>query len=168
MDPYDHYDENPDHIMVGKAAEGACWMSSGTRDYREHFKAGLKPAQVREKYYFSRSPQGTHLVNRIVDITSSIDTKVRANVANRGKGPAGAFGSRLRQELAQGGKKLPLLGADDETANFAYVKQFLMSGWQRLGEQFGVGYAEAFRYIGPEVAFGQNIRKYAVEHAVAL
>src|SRR5262249_22444117 len=25
MDPYNHYDENPDHIVVGKAVEGACW-----------------------------------------------------------------------------------------------------------------------------------------------
>ncbi len=33
MDPYNHYDENPDHIVVGKAVEGANWMSGG-RDYR--------------------------------------------------------------------------------------------------------------------------------------
>ena len=51
MDPYNHYDENPDHIVVGKAVEAACWMSGG-RDYPEHFKAGLKPAHIREKYYY--------------------------------------------------------------------------------------------------------------------
>src|SRR6266581_5747938 len=126
MDPYDHYDENPDHLVVGKAVEGACWMSGGSKEYREHYKAGLKPARIREKYYHPRSPQGHNLVNRIVDINSYIDHKVRTNVANTGKGPAGTAGSRLRQELARQGKKLPLLGNDDETANFAYVKHFLM------------------------------------------
>ena len=24
MDPYDHYDENPDHLVVGKAVETSC------------------------------------------------------------------------------------------------------------------------------------------------
>ena len=41
MDPYDHYDENPDHLVVGKAVEGACWMSGGGKEYPEHYKAGL-------------------------------------------------------------------------------------------------------------------------------
>src|SRR6516225_268797 len=36
MDPYDHYDENPDHLVAGKAVEGACWMSGGAKDYPEH------------------------------------------------------------------------------------------------------------------------------------
>src|SRR2546425_2806470 len=48
MDPYDHYDENPDHLVVGKAVEGACWMSGGSKEYPEHYKAGLKPAHVQE------------------------------------------------------------------------------------------------------------------------
>src|SRR5712692_3404509 len=89
MDPYDHYDENPDHLVVGKAVEGACWMAGGGKDYPEHYKAGLKPARVREKYYHARSPQGHNLVNRIVDISAYIDHKVRTNAANKGKGPAG-------------------------------------------------------------------------------
>src|SRR5215470_16083411 len=25
MDPYNHYEENPDHLVVGRAAEAACW-----------------------------------------------------------------------------------------------------------------------------------------------
>jgi LmbE family N-acetylglucosaminyl deacetylase len=168
MDPYDHYDENPDHLVVGRAVEAACWMAGGSRDYPEHFKAGLKTTSVREKYYHARSPQGHNLTNRIVDISSYIDTKVRANVANKGKGPAGTAGSALRRELARAGKKLPILGEDDETANLAYVKHFLLEDFRLLGEQFGVGYAEAFRYIGPEPAYTRNIREYVDQHAVPL
>ena len=165
MDPYNHYDENPDHIVAGKAVEGACWMSGSSKDYPEHYKAGLKPAHVREKYYFARSPQGHNLVNRVVDISSYIDTKVRVNMANKGKGPAGSGGARLRAELAAQGKKLPLLGNDDETANFQYVKFFLMEDHHMFGQQFGCEYAEAFRYIGPEPNYLDNIRKYAAAHA---
>jgi len=168
MDPYNHYEENPDHLVASRAAEAACWMAGGGKDYPEHFKAGLKPARIREKYYHARSPQGHNLVNRVVDISSYIDQKVRSNVANRGKGPAGAAGSRLRKELASQGKRLPLLGNDDATADFQYVKHFLMDGWRSLGEQFGLPYAEAFRYIGPEPDYRQNLRAYLDQHAVPL
>ncbi len=170
MDPYDHYDENPDHLVVGRAVEAACWMASpgGGREYPEQLKAGLKPANVREKYYHSRAPQGHNLVNRVVDISSYIDQKVRANIANKGKGPAGDAGLRLRRELAKQGKKLPLLGDDDDTANFQYVKHFLMEDFRVFGKQFGLEYAEAFRYVGPEPSFEGQIRKYADAHAVPL
>jgi len=167
MDPYNHYDENPDHIFAGKAVEGACWMSGG-RDYPEHFKAGLKPAHIHDKYYYSRSPQGHNLVNRIVDVSSHIDTKVRVNVANQGKGPAGNSGLRLRQYLKEQGRKLAVLGEDDETARFQYVKHFLMQDFHLLGQTFGVEYAEAFRYIGPEPVYEDRIRQAAMQQSVAV
>jgi LmbE family N-acetylglucosaminyl deacetylase len=167
MDPYNHYDENPDHIVAGKAVEAASWMAAG-RDYPEHFKAGLKSASIREKYYFARSPQGHNLVNRIVDVSSYIDNKVRVNVANQGKGPAGSAGRRLRRYLQSQGKKAPWLGDDDETTDFQYVKRFLMEDFHLLGRQFGVEYAEAFRYIGPEPAYVERIQQAAMRQAVAL
>jgi LmbE family N-acetylglucosaminyl deacetylase len=166
MDPYNHYDENPDHIVAGKAVEGACWMSGSGKDYPEHYKLGLKPARIREKYYFARSPQGHNLVNRVVDISSYIDTKVRVNMASKGKGPAGNAGARLRQELLRQGRKMPLLGGDDETANFQYIKFFLMEDYRLFGKLFGCEYAEAFRYIGPMPNYLENIRKYANSHTV--
>ncbi len=69
MDPYNHYEENPDHLVAARAVEAACWMAGTT------------------KYCHARSPQGHNLVNRIIDIAPYIDTKVRGNVANKGKGP---------------------------------------------------------------------------------
>ena len=167
MDPYNHYDENPDHIVVGKAVEGACWMS-GNRDYPEHYKAGLQPTHIQEKFYYARSPQGHNLVNRIVDVSSYIDVKTRANMANLIKGPAGNGGVRLREYLRAQGKRLPLLGNDDDTANFQYVKHFLMEDFRVLGQQFGIGYAEAFRYIGPDTPYLDRIRRAALEQSVAL
>jgi hypothetical protein len=168
MDPYNHYEENPDHLVAARAVEAACWMAGASKDYPEQYKIGLKPVSVREKYYHARSPQGHNLVNRIVDISSYIDPKVNGNVANRGKGPAGSAGSRLRAQLAKEGKKLPLLGDTDAAADFHYVKHFLMEDWKLLGERFGCRYAEAFRYIGPAGSHQSRIREYVDRNTVSL
>jgi LmbE family N-acetylglucosaminyl deacetylase len=72
-DPWGHYEENPDHYITAQAVEAACWMSGGKLDLPEHFAAGLKPHSVSEKYYFARGPQ---LVNRVVDITPTLETKL--------------------------------------------------------------------------------------------
>lgn len=168
MDPYNHYEENPDHLVAGRAAEAACWMAGTGKDYPEHYKAGLKPAHVREKYYHARSPQGHNLINRVVDISSYIDVKARGNAANKGKGPAGERGSRLRRELEKQGKKLPFLGNDDATANAAYIKHFLMDDFRVFGETFGLQYAEAFRYIGPQPNYQDKIREYVEKNSVNL
>ena len=105
-------------------------------------------------------------MNRIVDIGPYIDTKVRGNIANKGKGPAGSAGSRLRTELTRQGKRLPLLGGTDATADFGYVKHFLMEDWKLLGARFGLSYAEAFRYIGPAPDYGANIRAWVDRNTV--
>jgi len=165
MDPYNHYDENPDHLVAARATEAACWMAGASKDYIEHYRAGLRPARIREKYYHARSPQGHNLVNRIVDIGPYIDTKVRGNVANRGKGPAGSNGSRLRDELAREGKYLPIFGNSDDEADFGYVKHFLMEDWKLLGARFGLSYAEALRYVGPPPNYSANIRAWARKNA---
>ena len=57
---------------------------------------------------------------------------------------------------------------NDDTADFQYVKHFLMDNFRTLGSQFGVEYAEAFRYIGPPPDYASNIRGYTEQHAVSL
>src|SRR5947209_5499183 len=72
-DPWGQYEENPDHYVTAQAVEAACWMAGGNLDLPEHFAAGLKPHAISEKYYFARGPQ---MVNRVVDISSTIDKKL--------------------------------------------------------------------------------------------
>ncbi|HUS07766.1 MAG TPA: PIG-L family deacetylase [Bryobacteraceae bacterium] len=161
-DPWGSYEENPDHYFTAQGVEAACWMAGGNKDYPEHFDAGLKPHAVTTKYYHARGPQ---LVNRIVDISSVIDTKVAANLANKAQGPAGETGARLRARLAAEGKRLPMLGEDDATANREYIKQIVLKGDRELGAKYGVQYAEAYHYIGPPTAgaeLEEMIRKNAV------
>jgi LmbE family N-acetylglucosaminyl deacetylase len=161
-DPWGLYEENPDHYITARAVEAACWQAGGEKDYPEHFKAGIQPHSVREKYYHARGPQ---LVNRVVDISSVIDLKIRANVANKAQGPAGNNGARLRERLALERKRLPMLGTDDETANYQYVKEFLLQDEKALGKTYGLQYAEAFHYIGPGTEYAvldEYIRQNAV------
>ena len=122
-DPWGHYEENPDHYVTASAVEAACWMAGSSKDYPEHFDAGLKPHSVLEKYYFSRGPE---YVNRVVDIGSYVDNKIAVNIVNGAQGPAGQSGAQLRHRLAQQGLRLPLLGDTDESANREYVRKFVL------------------------------------------
>lgn len=156
-DPWSAYEENPDHYVTAKAVEAACW-EAGSRDYPEQLEV-VAPHGVREKYYFARGPQ---IVNRVVDIGPFVDTKVRSNVVIKSQGPGGDAGARLRKDLQAKGKKLAMLGNDDETANFNYVKTFVLdldSPYLRgvpsdkdTGKKYGLAWAEQFHYIGPAVS----------------
>lgn len=168
-DPWGHYEENPDHYVTAQAVEAARWMA-GSVDYPEHLDV-VKPHAVKERYYFARGPQ---LVNRIVDISKHIDTKVQSNVVITTQGPGGNAGSRIKKNLASRGKKLPILGETDETANFNYVKHFVLDkdskalrgtpSDREIGEKYGLEWAEAYHYIGnPVSTLADYIEKNAVD-----
>jgi LmbE family N-acetylglucosaminyl deacetylase len=161
-DPWAHDEENPDHAMIARGIEAACWMAGRAHDYPEQFAAGLRPHAVQEKYYYARRPE----ITRVVDISSFVDQKVEANRANRAKGPAGHHGARLRAELARKNQRLPLLGDDDRTADRNYIKEFVLARNRELGRKYGVEYAEAFHYIGP--GSNRRVEDYVREHAVPL
>jgi len=169
-DPWGHYEENPDHYVTAQVVESACWMAGSSRDYVEQLETGLKPHAVREKYYFARGPQ---LVNRIVDISGTIDRKVECNRANVTQGPAGESGARLRARLAAEKRRLPILGDDDETANRQYIKHVVLDldsaalrgvpSDREIGRRYGLEWAEGFHYIGPAVS---RLEQYIAENAV--
>lgn len=161
-DPWGHYEENPDHYVTARGVEAACWMAGMGKDYPEHFAAGLQPHGVKEKYYFARGPQ---LVNRVVDITGTVEKKIDANIATAAQGPAGQAGAHLRASLAERKLKLPLLGNDDTTANREFIRQFVMEMNRDLGRKHGLEYAEGFHYIGPE---SSPVDDYVKQHAVPL
>jgi LmbE family N-acetylglucosaminyl deacetylase len=146
-DPWGHYEENPDHYVTAACVEAAAWMAGGTKDYPEHFAAGLKPHGVREKYYFSRFQQR---VNRVVDISSTLERKIDVNIENKAQGPAGENGALLRRRMDREGKKLALLGANETEANRNYIREFVLRRDREIGQRYGLEWAEQYHYIGPE------------------
>jgi LmbE family N-acetylglucosaminyl deacetylase len=168
-DPWGMYEENPDHYVTAQCVEAACWMAGGRKDYPEHFEAGLSPHSVAEKYYFARGPQ---LVNRVVDITSTVDRKIEANLVNVSQGPAGLSGSRLRARLAEKKLSLPAFGTTEDSANREYIRQIVLDAdsealrgvpSDRLaGRGYGFEWAEPFHYVGPRES---KLEKYISEHA---
>jgi LmbE family N-acetylglucosaminyl deacetylase len=160
-DPWAHDEENPDHYVLGSCVEAACWMAGRPHDYPEQIDAGFPVHAVTDKYYYARNPTP----NRIVDITDYVDVKIESNVSNVAKGPGGHHGSHLRAELAKQGKKLPLLGDDDRTADRNYIREFMLAGNRALGKKYGVEYAEAIHYRGHAPS---RIEEYVKQNAVPL
>ena len=170
-DPWGSYEENPDHYITAKAVEAARWMAGMNTDYPEQLEV-VEPHTVREMYYFARGPQ---IVNRVVDISRFVDAKVMSTIACKTQGPGGDNGALLRKNLAEKGKKLPVLGDDDDTANFNYIKEFVLDidseYWRgipsdrKTGEKYGLTWAECFHYIGPEISV---IDGYVERNAVSL
>jgi LmbE family N-acetylglucosaminyl deacetylase len=161
-DPSGLYERNPDHTVTAKAVEWAAGVCAMKWDYPEFGYAGVNPHPVRERYYFARGPQ---LVNRVVDIKDYIDQKVWVNMANVTQGPAGDTGARLRQRLAAQGKRLPLLGDDDETANRQNTKYFALARDRARGPAYGLEWAEHYHYIGPDES---DEAAYIAQNAVSL
>ena len=163
-DPWAHDEENPDHYQIARGVEAACWMAGRAHDYPEQFAAGLEPHAVKEKYYYARRPE----ITRVVDVSAVVEQIIDANRANRAKGPAGTHGSKLRAELARKGRRLPLLGDNDETADRNYIKEFVLARSRELGKKHGMEYAEAFHYIGSSAARRSAVDEYIDNHAVPL
>ncbi len=168
-DPWGQYEENPDHYVTAKAVEAARWMAGMSTDYPEQLEV-VKPHTVKEMYYFARGPQ---IVNRIVDISQFVDKKVEGIITCKTQGPGGEHGAELRKRLAGEGKKLPLLGDDDKTANLNYVKEFVLDidseylrgipSDKKIGEKYGLAWAESYHYIGPtSSAINGYIQKNAI------
>lgn len=165
FNPWGHGEENPDHWVTGQAVEAASWMAGVANDYHEHEEANIQPHEVLERYYFYGRPGQAY--NRVVDIGRHIEKKIDAIVECRSQG-GGNLGSQLRARLAREGKRLPLLGNDDRTADREYVRQFLLDDDREHGKEFQLDFAERFYYIDQRRPVISKVDEYVKQHAVAL
>jgi LmbE family N-acetylglucosaminyl deacetylase len=156
-DPWGHYEENPDHYVTAQAVEAACWMAGGHLDMPEHFAAGLKPHSVSEKYYFARGPQ---LVNRVVDIGPTFEAKLACLRACRTM--VTHMIKDLNASLVERKLHVPLLNAANSDAINEYTKVSLETNDRATGRRFGLDYAEAFHYIGPDRSLDEYITRHTV------
>jgi LmbE family N-acetylglucosaminyl deacetylase len=164
-DPWGHYEENPDHYVTASAVEAACTFADGRLDYTEHFAAGLKPQRVKEKYYFARGPQ---VVNRVVDISTTIEQKLAA--IRTCKTMIYHMVRRLEADLAQRNLRLPMLSEDEDAAIRTFIALQFRDAAARVGQKYGLQYAEAFHYFGPESAYymGSALDEFTKKNAVPL
>ena len=156
-DPWGHYEENPDHYVTAQAVEAACWMAGGHLDMPEHFAVGLKPHTVSEKYYFARGPQ---LVNRVVDIGATFETKLGCLRACRTM--ITHMIKDLNASLLERKLHVPALSAADKDAINEFTKVALETKDRATGQKFGLDYAEAFHYIGPDRSMDDYIARHTV------
>ena len=150
---------------TGRAVEQACWMCGVPADFEEHREAGFEPRDVLERYYFYGRPGQPF--NRVVDVSAHIEKKIEAIAECKSQG-GGNFGSQLRARLAKEGKRLPLLGDDDHTADRAYVRQFLVDRYSEFGKPYGLQYAERFYYIDQRRRQVTKVDEYVAKNAVSI
>jgi LmbE family N-acetylglucosaminyl deacetylase len=164
-DPWGHYEESPDHYVTAFAVQAACGLAYGRLDYVEHFAAGLKPYRVKEKYYHARGPQW---VNRVVDISTTIDQKMEAIRCCRTM--IYHMVRRLEADLAERNLRLPILSENEDAAIRTFADLQFRDAAARTGQKYGLQYAETFHYIGPESAYwiGPAMDEYTKKNAVPL
>jgi LmbE family N-acetylglucosaminyl deacetylase len=109
FDPFGLYEGNQDHTRTAQAVEEAFWVSCFDKHYPEHFKEGLEPFSVCERWYFARQiPEITHFE----DVTETMDRKIMALCAHREMMRNTINQTRL--QLKTYGKRMALL---DEAMN---------------------------------------------------
>jgi LmbE family N-acetylglucosaminyl deacetylase len=163
FDPADIFEGNPDHPITGREAFAAHWISGGRLDYPEQLLDGCEPRGVPEIYFFNRYvPQ---LVNRAVDVSTTIETKIAAIRANRTQ--VAHMALRLKDRLAAQNKRLPVLGDDVDTAIQGYA-EFFRAMTAEAGKPYGLAYAELFRYWGPRTKKKSLIQSYVEAHALPI
>ena len=156
-DPWGHYEENPDHYVTAQAVEAACWMSGGHLDMPEHFAVGLKPHSVGEKYYFARGPQ---LVNRVVDIGPTLETKLSCLRSCRTM--MTHMIKDLNASVAERNLRLPALAGEESAAIDEFTKAAVENRDRVVGGKYGLHYGEEFHYIGADKSLDEYIARNAV------
>ncbi|MEO7144632.1 MAG: PIG-L deacetylase family protein [Bryobacteraceae bacterium] len=158
FDPSAKYEENPDHKKTARAAEDAAWTAQGHLFLPEQFSMGLGRWAVLERYYWARQLDAAD-ANKIVDIGSTIERKIRAVQAQKTMMRHTALG--LKEKLAEARLRLPLL---DEVTAETVNKLVDIQTRERaadLGRRHGLQYAEEFHYI-PLAAEGSYVIRNAV------
>jgi LmbE family N-acetylglucosaminyl deacetylase len=165
FNPWAPGEENPDRWVTGRASEEAIAMSDIASEYPEYLEAGIMPHVIGESYYFHTRPG--QLFNRVTDISAQVEKKIDAIVECKSQG-AGSAGSLLRARLNQQGRRLPLLGGDDRTADREYVRQFLLEDCRQYGRPYNFAYAERFHYVDRREQTRSKVDEYVERNAVRL
>ncbi|MFZ5809641.1 MAG: PIG-L deacetylase family protein [Chloroflexota bacterium] len=140
-DPYSLDEPHPDHRQVAGAAYEAVNFSQLPLVYAEHLQEGLTPHPVVEKYFYRQDLAG---VNKIVDITDTIDVKLAALAEHRSQVKFLVEGVFQQARLA-GLDLAALLGEAAQKPELAF-EMALRQQAAEVGQRAGFAYGEAYRY----------------------
>ncbi len=155
--------QHPDQTITGRIAAEASTLCAIPTENWEHLEAGFAARPIGMRYYFSTSAQSPF--NRVVDIGSYIERKIDAIAACRSQG-GGNLGSQLRARLTGQGKRLPLLGDDDRTADREYIRHFLLDDYRDFAKPYSLQYAERFYYVDDRPPSRTKVDEYVAKNAV--
>ncbi|HZT32270.1 MAG TPA: PIG-L deacetylase family protein [Bryobacteraceae bacterium] len=158
FDPSAKYEENPDHKKTARAAEDAAWTAQGHLFLEEQFTLGLNRWAVLDRYYWARAPENQD-VNKVVDISATIDRKIRAVQAHKTMMRHTAYS--LKEKLAEAHLRLPLLDTINEESVNRLIEIETRETAAAVGRKHGMQYAEFFHYI-PIAAENSYVMKNAV------
>lgn len=155
--------QNTDRLITGRMAAEAASLCANANENWEHVEAGFGARPVYECYYLSTSAEAPF--NRVVDIGPHIEKKIDAIAECRSQG-GGNLGSQLRAQLTQQGKRLPILGNDDRTADREYIRHFLLDPYRDYAKPHGLQYAERFYYVDDRPPRRTKVEEYVAKNAV--
>lgn len=141
-DPFASTEIHPDHRAVAWAASDAIAFATLPLMHPEHLADGLETHFVLEKYFYRESPEGA---NKIVDISDAMGLKLAAMAEHKSQ-VTFLVEDVMRQAKAAGVDVGAVLGeaAGDPMAALAWALQAQAA---EAGQQMGVTYGEAFRYL---------------------
>ncbi len=143
IDPYSGvYEDNQDHVVVAEAAAEAFWTAQFDKHHPEHMAAGLEPHGVVERWYFGRPVRE---VTDVVDISKTLDRKLRASLAHQT--PLRNIVNQLRLQARTAGYQLPSLEDAQKGDLSQLVENFIGEPARVKGRHYGVGAAEEFRVV---------------------
>jgi hypothetical protein len=108
----------------------------------EHLEEGLQPHLVAEKYFYSEHPPST---NRVVDITATIDVKLKALAEHKSQVTFLVEG--IVREAHMAGLNVEAILGSMASDPMAAMEWALRADAAEVGKRIGVAYGEAFRYV---------------------
>lgn len=137
-DPFAPDEDHPDHRAIGMATYEAASFCGNPKFYPEH---PHPPYPVTEAYWIAKNPWRAE---KFVDITSTIDTKIEALLANDCQMVLTV--DALMREAEVLGLDLSALTNAGPDGHRSIIEQGVRNHFSKLGQQVGVEYAELLRY----------------------
>lgn len=143
FDPDGLQENNQDHVRVAEAVDEALWVSAFDKHYPEHFKEGLKPWSVVERWFFARKLSQP---NYGMDVSEFMEKRIRAMCAHQHM--LKHMLKQYQMQLEAWGRRVPWVDEAYEGDHTELVATFLQEGANAVAKEFNMGegrMGEAFR-----------------------